>query len=53
MRFLGTISFFLKKERMGGGGAGEEGEEIGIKTGKKKTLIVNQREEFRLIPNYS
>ena len=35
MRFLGTVSFFLEKERMGGG-EGEEGEEAGIKTGKKK-----------------
>lgn len=34
MRFLGTVSFFLEKERMGGG-EGEEGEEAGIKTGKK------------------
>lgn len=39
MRFLGTISFFLKKERMGGGGEGEEGEEAGIKTGKKKRWL--------------
>ena len=35
MRFLGTISFFLKKERMGGGGRVRRGKRQELKQEKK------------------